>query len=74
MTDRPPELESPTILCLIIHYLFVSDHFDAAQIAGKLKSIAESLNDNVAFRTAVDDFKKEAAHVVSFPHQALHSS
>lgn len=49
--------------------LFVSDNFDAARIAGKLKSIAESLNDNVAFRAAVDEFKKEAAHGVSCPHQ-----
>ncbi|TNM88467.1 hypothetical protein fugu_004721 [Takifugu bimaculatus] len=38
------------------------DNFDAAQIAGKLRSIADSLNDNVAFRAAVNEFKKEAAH------------
>lgn len=40
---------------------FYSDDFDPAPVAEKLRSIADSLNDNVAFKEALDKLKKEAA-------------
>lgn len=48
----------------------VSDEFNAVLIAGKLRTIADSLNDSVIFREALTEFKKEAAKSVSRPHEA----
>lgn len=48
-------------------FLYVSDEFDAGQIAGKLISIADSLHDDVVFRQALNEFKKEVAKEVSGP-------
>lgn len=44
-------------------YVF-SDEFDAAAIADKLKIIAAKLNDDVAFKAALNDFKKAVAQEV----------
>lgn len=54
--------------------LCVSDGFNAVLIAGKLISIADSLNDNVVFKEALNEFKKEATKGVSRRHQAVHCS
>lgn len=55
-------------------FLFVSDGFNAVEIAEKLKSIADSLKDNVVFNEALNEFKKEATKGVSRTHQAVHCS
>lgn len=53
-------------------FLFVSDQFNAVLIAGKLITIADSMNDDVVFKEALNEFKKEATKGVSRPHQAVH--
>lgn len=53
-------------------FLFVSDTFNAVLIAGKLISIADSMNHDVVFKEALNEFKKEATKGVSRPHQAVH--
>lgn len=40
------------------------DEFDAAAIADKLKAVADKLNDDMAFRAALNDFKKAVAKEV----------
>lgn len=45
--------------------LYVSVEFDAVLIAGKLRLIADSLNDKGVYREALNEFKKEAAKGVS---------
>lgn len=46
------------------------DEFDAAAIAGKLKSVADKLNDDALFKAALSDFKKavakEVGHILYF--------
>lgn len=47
--------------------MYVSDEFDAGLIAGKLINIADSLHDDVVFRQALNEFKKDVAKEVSGP-------
>lgn len=44
---------------------FFSDDFNAIEIAEKLRTVADALNDDITFKAALNDFKKAAAQEVS---------
>lgn len=45
-------------------FLCFPDEFDAAEVADKLKIIADKLNDDVEFKAALSNFKKAVAQEV----------
>ncbi len=54
--------------------LFVLDEdFDPVEIADKLRSVADALNDDVNFRAALTDLKKAAAKEVTERERETHA-
>lgn len=60
-------------VCAFITFFF-SDDFNAIKIAEKLRTVADALNDDIAFKAALNDLKKAAAQEVSLTHTQYPSS
>lgn len=55
-------------VCAFIQYIFFSDDFNAVEIAEKLRTVADALNDDITFKAVLNDLKKAAAQEVSHTH------
>ncbi len=70
-TSFQPSVSSHLASCVI---LFVpDDDFDPVEIADKLRSVADALNDDVNFRAALTDLKKAAAKEVTERERETHT-
>ena len=52
-------------------FAFLGEDFDPVLIADKLRSIADSMNDDVMFQAAISGLKQAAANEVGSEFQAL---